>query len=149
MYPHLGGVARNLTAALLLIPLLLLLAACSRQRRITADDLRSDLTSAISFAAETEIFIDFVRQGRSTDNYADGHLQYLSDELNRSASELHESTPEAAIAEKAQECRTLLDSLALQVAAVGPILGDPGALSDVRQQIAKTRAALEQAKSSL
>lgn len=136
-------------AACLLISCLLLFSACSHHTKITADDLRSDLTSAISFAAETETFLDFVRQGRSIDHYTEGHLEYLSEELNRSARELEESVADAALAQKLQECRTLLESIALQVAAVRPVLGDAGALSDARQQIAKTRAALEAAQSSL
>ena len=135
--------------SLALVPFLLLVSACSHHKTITTDDLRSDLTSAVSFAAETELFIDFVRQGRSIDHYAEGHLEYLSEELNRSARELEQSSSDAALAQKLQESRALLDSLALQVAAIRPDLGDPSALSDARQQIAKTRAALEQANASL
>jgi hypothetical protein len=134
---------------LLLAPFLLLACACSRQKTITAEDLCLELTSAISLAADAETSVDLLRQGRSTDRYADGHLAYLSEELNHSLKELEEASPDAAIASTAQNARTLLGSLALQVAAVRSDLGDSGALSNARQQIAKTRADLEAAKSSL
>jgi hypothetical protein len=43
----------------------LLMAACSRQKSISRDQAQSDIRSSLSFAAESEIFIDFVLKGHA------------------------------------------------------------------------------------
>ena len=138
----------NPKAVALLTPLLLL-ASCSRRNTITRDELRSQLTSAVSFAAEAEAFIDYVRQNRATRNYAEGHIKYLADEVNRSSKELHEGMPAEGTEQKVRECRSQLDSLADELAAVRIGIGNPPILARTSERIAKIRRALEQTNSSL
>jgi len=86
-----------------------LLCGCSRQKVIGSDDLRSDLTAAISLASETETFIDYAGRQRSTFNFAAGHLAYLAQTARQSAKELHESTPVHSIAQQFMDAQKQID----------------------------------------
>lgn len=88
---------RRLTAVLLL----LVSTGCSRKKTLTSDDLKSQLTQAISFAAEEEMFVDYVRAGRATSNFAEQHAAYLDAEIQRSADELAKVVPQSGT----QSCR--------------------------------------------
>src|SRR5437764_3858561 len=102
---------RNAAKTLSLFLILLLAAACSQKKTITKEQLRSQLTSAASLAAEAETFIDYVRQNRLTRNYAEGHMEYLADEVKRSAKELREETPGPGTQSTFREYLAQLDSL--------------------------------------
>jgi hypothetical protein len=134
--------------ALVLLTTLLLLASCSHQKTITREELRSQLTSAVSFAAEAEMFIDYVGQNRSTHNYAQGHIKYLADEVNRSLKELHDAVPGEGSEEKLRECRAQLDLLGRELTTVRLALHNAEALRGAKERIATIRKALERAKSS-
>lgn len=125
-----------------------LLASCSRHKPIASDELQSQLTSAASLAAEAEVFVDYVRQNRATRNYAEGHREYLADEVNRSSRELREAIPGEVSEKKLQECRSELDSLASELEAVGRALDNPEALAVAKQRFAALRRAFNKTKSS-
>jgi hypothetical protein len=127
---------------------LLLLVSCSHQKTISTDKLRSEITSAASFAAEAEAFIDYALQGRTIRNFADGHMVYLADEANRSAKELHEAVSNASH-QQLLECRKQLDSLANELAAARLAIGRPDVLAGAKQRIGKLRKAFEEIKASL
>jgi len=129
--------------------MLLFTTACARHKIISAEELHSELAAAISLAAETETFLEMVRQGRTTPAFAQGHLQYLADEANRSLKDFHESVPAPDIQAKFPDARTLVHSLALQLTATGTALNDREALNSAQQHIAKIRQALAEIQSSL
>src|SRR5581483_522253 len=82
---------RRLTAVLLL----LVSTGCSRNKTLTSDDLKSQLTRAISFASEEEMFVDYLYAGRATSNFAEQHAAYLDAEIQRSADELAKAVPQS------------------------------------------------------
>ena len=137
---------RHLTATLAFT---ILLSGCSRQKIIGADDLRSQLTAAISLAAETETVLDYVSQHRSTVNFAAGHLAYLSQTAARDAKELHQSTPTYSIEQQFTQSQQQLDALASQLAALQrqATLGQPSATT--KDQLEQLRRSLEQIKAGL
>ena len=49
--------------------------------RNTADD-HSEIRAAISFTAEFDMFVEYVRQGHATRRYAKEHATYLDDEVD-------------------------------------------------------------------
>jgi chemotaxis regulatin CheY-phosphate phosphatase CheZ len=114
-----------------------------------ADDLRSEISSAISVASETGTLLDLVGKGRTTDAFARGHIEYLTDELNDSLKELRESAPAPEIAARFPDSRTLVSSLAKQLSSASVALHNPEALAAIQQHLAKIREALEELKSSL
>jgi hypothetical protein len=132
-----------------LLAALLLLASCSRQKTIDRDELRSELTAAISIASEAESFIDYVAQHRATGNYAKGHIQYLAEEAARTAKELGQGSPDASTAKHLPEGRKELDSLAHELATVHTAVEYSETLDDSRQKISNVRTALEQVKAGL
>ena len=71
------------------------LSACSRQKPISQIELQSKLRSAASIAAEAGTFIDYIGQNRATDQYAKGHVEYLSSELTHRAKDSREALPPA------------------------------------------------------
>src|SRR4051812_12477065 len=87
------------------------LAGCSHQKSIGRDELKSDIRTARSFAAESEIFIEFVIQGRSTHRYAEEHSAYLEDEVQQLAKELGQATPEPGIQIPFRECHANVNML--------------------------------------
>ena len=127
----------------------MLLSGCSQQKTVSARNLRSQLTAAISLASETETFLDYVAQHRSTANFAAGHIAYLSQTAAQEAKELQQSTPTYSIQQQFTQSRQQLDALASQLAflqqevAVGQT---PAAAND---QLVKVRHSLEQIKAGL
>jgi hypothetical protein len=133
----------------LFLTVLLLLISCSYQKTMDLDEVRSYLISAVSFASEAEMLIDYIRQNRATRQYADGHLAYLADEVERSSKDLHATLTTVSTTEKIEQCRAELDTLANELSAVRLHIDDPGALAVIREHVDEVRLALERANSSL
>jgi hypothetical protein len=53
--------------------------SCAREKTITRDEVRSQLKSATSLLAESDMLIDFLRAKRVTRNHAEAHPSYLQD----------------------------------------------------------------------
>ena len=85
-----------------------MLAGCSRTKTIDREQARSALREARSFAAESELFLDFMRQGKATGRYAEGHAALIEDELAQSAKELEEASPEPEAEDSVRESRSVL-----------------------------------------
>lgn len=132
-----------------LLAILMLLASCSQPKTITRDELRSDLTSAASFAAEAETFLDYVQQGRASREFANGQIAYLSDEVDRSARELRAGDPAAGTEQHLRQGRRELDLLDSVLTALRPRISDPASIAAANKRIANIRKAIEKAKSSL
>ena len=96
----------------------LALASCARPKTMTSDELRSDIRSALSLAAETKLFIEQMQNDGGTRAFAAGHLGYLRDEALRSAKELRESQSNAAMAPRVGICAAQLDLLAREIAVL-------------------------------
>ena len=68
---------KNWQAGVILVSLLGI--GCSHQETIDKDKMRSRLRSAMSFNAETDMFVEYLRQGRATRHYAQEHAAYLEE----------------------------------------------------------------------
>ena len=134
-----------------ILTVLLLVAStgCSRNKVLTPDDLKSQLTTAISFAAEEQMFIDYIRRSRYTHDFAEQHAAYLDAEIARSAHELSQAVPQPAIESQFQKCRTQLNQLRDELTGVRANLRNDPALAATNIRLEKIRHDLEQAKSSL
>jgi hypothetical protein len=126
-----------------------LLWGCSRQKVIGSDDLRSDLTAAISLASETETFMQYVNAQRATSNFAEGHLAYLDQTARKSAQELHESTPVHSIVEQFSHSQKQLDALAAQLNTLRAELAAGHATPASTRELSRIRQSLEEIKASL
>src|SRR4051812_5205981 len=103
------------SSAILLIVLALAAVSspgCSRKKSIGRDEARSEIRSARSFAAESEMFVDFVLQGHSTRRYAEGHSAFLEEAVERLAKKLGQATPETDVENSVRDCQTKLSALA-------------------------------------
>jgi hypothetical protein len=104
---------------------------------------------AASIAAETGTFLDYIRQERATDQYAKGHIEYLSAELSRTAKELHEALPPAGAEGQFTDSRMQVDLLAAELSKLRTHLGQPDELNRDGSQIAATGKQLQKAIASL
>jgi hypothetical protein len=96
------------------IPLFLcvsILDSCSPSKTLTADDMKSELASAISLASETQMFVEQWQKDRLTDSFIKAHLDYLQQEARSSIKQLEDSRVEPSSASKAEICRTQLKAL--------------------------------------
>ena len=143
---HLSAVLK--LKVLVLVTTHLLLIACSGHKTISRDELRSQLTSAASIAAEAETFIDYIREDRAPRSYAEGHITFLVVEVDRSSKELEKAAPEVGIEPQFLECREQLHYLGQALRTVRP-LASPDELPSVKERITLIRKALEEAKSTL
>ena len=139
---------RQSTTALVLL-LAAALASCSRKKTISRDDARSEVKSAISLVSESALFVDYVRQGRSTRHYADGHAAYLEDAVQQSLDKLKQAEPEPGTATAIHECRTQLELLDRELFGIPAKFGHDEALAAAKERMASMRAGLEKAGSSL
>jgi deoxyribodipyrimidine photolyase len=125
------------------------LTSCLRKKTISRDELRSEIRSAYSFAAEAEMFIDYIRQGHATHYYADAHASYLKDAVKQLQRELGEAAPEPGTEKIIPEFRTSMELLCRELSGIATILGDNDALAAARARIENIRKNLEKASSSL
>lgn len=132
-------------AALVILLAIALLTSCSRTKIISQGELRSDTLSAISLAAETELFIGQVQQHRVTQHFERGHLEYLREEAAQQAKELRQSDAAPALAPKLETCRSQLESLGAGLATLKKDPTDVDRLSALKQQAARMLTELEPA----
>ena len=123
--------------------------ACSRQKTLSRDDLRSKVKSAISLATEGQVFLGYVREQRPTRAFAKGHVEYLGDELAKAEQELGHSTPEPGIEPALREYQTNLDALRLELPNISTIISNPTAQPDLEERLVNIRKALESANRRL
>jgi hypothetical protein len=128
---------------------ILVLSACSRHKTLTRDELRSEIVSAKSLAAETEMFVDYVRQKRATKHYAQGHIEYLAEEVDNSRQELHQCSPVQGEEDAFQKLSTQFDALNAELHIIHGKLDDVNALTTAKEHIAKIRQALDEANSGI
>jgi hypothetical protein len=125
------------------------LTCCSRQKPLSQGELQSKLRAAESIAAETGMFLDYVRQKRVTNQYAQGHIEYLSSELARTANELSEAIPPAGAEAQFADGRMQVDFLRTELSQVSSRIRRPDELAGGQKRIARIRQALRQVVSSL
>jgi hypothetical protein len=127
------------------------LVGCSRKKSIGRDEVRSEIRSARSFAAESEIFIDFVLRRHATRHYAEEHSAYLEDAVEQSAKEFREGVPEPDVANSVRECQTKLSLLAGEISRIQAAIGndDKDALLAAKGRIRQIREGFEKVNSQL
>ena len=140
---------RGIPGISLLLLGILLLAACSRQRTVTRDELRSDMVSAASLAAEAETFVEDVRAGRSTRAFAHGHADYLAEEVGRMAGELDRATAAAWDAGRLDVCRSRIGQLHAELNLVRAAIAGDTALAAEKERLRKIRISIEETKAHL
>jgi hypothetical protein len=127
----------------------LVLCSCSHRQRMGADELRSELASATSLSAETELFLGYVRQRHATKHFAQGHIAYLSEELERSAKKLRTTLPPLGEEDAEQRLSTLVDALNMELQEVRGRMDQDSVLSTAQAHVRRIRLALNQINSSL
>jgi hypothetical protein len=137
-------------AAKTIVPftIILLLACCSHQQRLSRDDLHSQLTSAASFASEAELFIEYVQQNHSTRAYAQGHTDDLTAEVKRSAEQLRDASVSPELQPTLDLCRTQLELLANALSDLHSGFANSDALSAAKEKLRKIEETLHNADSS-
>ena len=118
---------------------------------MTPDNLRSHSRSAVSLAAETQLFVAQMQNDRGVRSFDAGHLCYLRDEALRSAKELHESRSDPAMSPSVGICAAQLDSLAPEIAVLQDKAetADTDALSASKARIAEIHDALSSLETGL
>ena len=120
LYPC-TGMRKRLAARFLALAITAALpVGCSGRKSISRDEVQSEIRSLRSFAAEAEMFLDFVLRGQSTRRYAVERALYLEDEIRRS-----EQDVEQAVAAPGAE-----DSLQKVRNGLGRLIGE---ISNIRQ----------------
>jgi hypothetical protein len=140
---------RGQTIVILALLLAAALTSCSRKKTLGPDDLRSEIRSAHSFVAESEMFIGYIRQGRATRHYAEGHATYLKDAVTQLEKELEQAAPEPGTQNVVPECRSYLELLCRELSGIATNVGDNDALAAAGKRMENIRKSLEKAYSSL
>lgn len=127
------------------------MVACSGDTWISREQARSELRSAHSFAAESELFIGFVLQGHATFHYASEHATYLKDAIERSRKELEHAIPESDANDVLRESQAKLSMLSHELDGVRAAIADDNkdALTAAQGRIRQIRKSLEKANSYL
>jgi hypothetical protein len=128
---------------------ILMLCSCSHHQRMGTDELRSELASARSLSAETEMFLGYVRQRHATKHFAQGHIAYLSEKLDRSVRKLRTTLPPLGEEDTEQTLSTQLDALNVELQEVRGRIDQETVLSTAQEHVRRIRLALDQANSSL
>jgi hypothetical protein len=127
---------------------LALCCGCSKPKSPTRDDLRSALRSADSYAAETEMFIDFVQQGHATKQFAVNHAAQLSRQIEEDEKDLR-GPAQAGTEQVQQACRAQFEFLRNEITRVATLMGNDGDLQTERARVAQSRQSLAQTGAGL
>jgi hypothetical protein len=119
----------------------LLCSGCS-SNRLRLDQFKADLTNSISFAAETEMFLMFLAQGKAPTEFAEGHAIYLEHEVEKLEKELSQSSAEISIQKPLNECRTQVELLLRELQNVSRHVDEPDELTASRTRISNLRTQL-------
>jgi hypothetical protein len=114
------------------------LIGCSRKKTLDRNELRSEIRSAYSFVAESEMLIDYIRQGHATHLYAKGH-----------AKELEAAVPQPSTQSIVSDCRSDMEMLCRELSGIAANVGDNDALAAARKRIENIRNSLQKAYSSI
>jgi hypothetical protein len=122
--------------------------ACGRQEA-SLEDLRAALTKSVSLASETETFVEYQSQGRSTINFAAGHLHYLRGEVDRTSQEVSKLHSDPARMNAVSVDLAQLRLLEEQIDAACRNLKQSSAQNATAARIREIRIILQQTSSSL
>ena len=128
---------------------LMALASCGQSKLTDIESLRSQFRSAMSLASEADLFVNFVRNGQATVNYAAGHAKQLAELIQQSESELKQMAEAPAAPAAVRTCNDSLESLRREVLEIPNSLGKPPALQDRERTILEIQRQLKQASASL
>ena len=117
------------------------LVACA-PKAVTGSDLSSGLHSLHSQAAEAELIIDYVREGKSTKQYAHAHAHYLSNEVKETSKKLSRP-PEPGLGVPLAACLQQYRELGEQLERLSSNLDDRPALDDIQNNLQRIREASE------
>ena len=125
------------------------LSGCSPKKTVGREEMLSYFKIAHSLAAESEMFIEYVQQGKSTRHYSEAHAVYLEDLAWQTAKELRRAIPEPASRSASLECQTELEMLARDIAAIQASIGNENVLAAAKQRLASIRHRADEAASHL
>lgn len=137
----------NGRAWLAMVPVACLLACGGSKASV--EDVRSTLAKSVSLASETEIFVEYSGQGRSTLNFAQGHLHNLRNEVDRTVQEISDLHSDPRLMKVLNVDRDQLRSLGVEIDLASRNIEQPGALESSAKRIREIRAVLLQTSSSL
>jgi hypothetical protein len=130
-----------------LLCLALSIAACSHDT-VTREQARSQLVLAVSLASETELFVDYLRHGRATTNYAREHATDLALQAADSLKDLA-GRAEPDLQNQIQQCRANLSLLRREILQLPEMLGNDIQLAAAKNRILRIRDSLSPTQSTL
>ena len=124
------------------------LVSCSQSKTLTAEDMKSELVSAVSLASETRMFVEQWQKDRLTGSFIKAHLGYLQQQTRSSIEQLEDTQAEPAVASKAEICRTQLKALQLELRSlrtdddshVRPLRIDCQKIEQIRKSLQDTKS---------
>jgi hypothetical protein len=143
------GKRAKVIPAFVLLSALAALSGCSHKHTLNRDEVRSQIRLATSLAAETEMYVDYVRQGRVTRLFAREHAIRLQDTAKELMEELERAEPGPGAGTAVHECRMQLALICRELSNIRAAIGNDEALAAAKERIAKIHRSLERASSSL
>lgn len=128
---------------------LVALSSFASAKNLDTEDLRSDQRSAISLAAETDIFIGQIAKHRLLPEFRSGHAGYLRGEAEREVEDLRKSKPRPDQLRVVQLCIEQLDLLADELAVFKERKEGDRPLSAVREMVTAILKTLNAARAGL
>jgi hypothetical protein len=137
----------NKRAWFAMVPVTCLLACGGSTASV--EDVQSELAKSVSLASEAEMFVEYLGQGRSTAYFAEGHLHYLRDEVNRTTQEISDLHSDPGLMKVLNIDRAQLRLLEGEIDAASQNVGQSRALYLSAKRIREIRILLQQTSSSL
>ena len=119
-----------------------IMLGCSHSRSIDSKQLKQELTTSRSLAAEAALLTDSIASAKLTETFAREHAEYLQEKIKKELDELEGETPSP---QAAGAYRQALNSLREMEAAVHTLSSQ----SPERQDLIRLRKAFEQAAQAL
>lgn len=125
---------------------LLAACGCSGQKQATVEDVKSQLTEAISLAAAAELTLERSEAGATPAAFRSADLDYLREQIDDNLKEFEKKQPPLEAKSAADECRDGLKKLRDDLSLAGSDSSDQPSL---KSRIHNIRGTLQRAKASL
>jgi hypothetical protein len=129
----------------LVVLLIAITSGCSGQKQATDEEVKSQLTEAVSLASAAELSLERQQAGATPDAFRSADLEYVREQIDDNLKELGKKQPQPDAKAAADQCRDGLTRLQDELSNANSTSDQAGAKS----RIHKIRENLERARSSL
>jgi hypothetical protein len=131
------------------IALLAVFLGCSHRKTVDQEEFISQLKAAVSLCAESRLFVNYLREGKSSQSFSVGHTRYLQQLASDDLQDANKADVPAQLHSQFQVYREQLEALSRQLEILQASQARSDALTDIDSKLQTIQGALDHLRSGL